>query len=138
MEYLPLGSLEDQLYPPTATKKKMMLGKPKAQPTVRQSRLSWLSIYQIANQVAEGMNYMHSKKMLHRDLKPGNILVESNTIDNYQVKLADFGLVRKKSLAMTTKIGTPTVSRHWFLFCSSVCFVFINRVSQYHNQNTYY
>jgi len=38
-----------------------------------------------------GLNYMHSAGVLHRDLKPQNILVDTNTCD---VRLCDFGLSR--------------------------------------------
>jgi len=41
-------------------------------------------------QILEGVKYCHSKKILHRDLKPQNILISKNGI----IKLADFGLAR--------------------------------------------
>ena len=37
-----------------------------------------------------GLKYIHSCAVLHRDLKPGNILLDHN----YQIKIADFGLAR--------------------------------------------
>lgn len=37
-----------------------------------------------------GLKYIHSCAVLHRDLKPGNILLD----DNYQIKICDFGLAR--------------------------------------------
>lgn len=37
-----------------------------------------------------GLKYIHSCSVLHRDLKPGNILLN----DNYIVKICDFGLAR--------------------------------------------
>ena len=37
-----------------------------------------------------GLKYIHSCAVLHRDLKPGNILLDHN----YQVKICDFGLAR--------------------------------------------
>ncbi len=41
-------------------------------------------------QMLEGVKYCHAKKILHRDLKPQNILINSNKV----IKLADFGLAR--------------------------------------------
>ena len=37
-----------------------------------------------------GLKYIHSCSVLHRDLKPGNILIDHN----YQIKICDFGLAR--------------------------------------------
>ena len=37
-----------------------------------------------------GLKYIHSCAVLHRDLKPGNILLDIN----YQIKICDFGLAR--------------------------------------------
>ena len=37
-----------------------------------------------------GLKYIHSCAVLHRDLKPGNILIDHD----YQVKVCDFGLAR--------------------------------------------
>jgi serine/threonine protein kinase len=41
-------------------------------------------------QILEGVSYMHSKGVFHRDLKPQNILINSSGL----VKIADFGLGR--------------------------------------------
>ena len=45
-------------------------------------------------QILEGVKYCHAQKILHRDLKPQNILISSKGI----VKLADFGLARVFSI----------------------------------------
>ncbi len=41
-------------------------------------------------QMAEGLHYIHSKRLVHRDIKPGNILI--SITDPVQLKLGDFGL----------------------------------------------
>ncbi|VDD86569.1 unnamed protein product [Enterobius vermicularis] len=40
-----------------------------------------------SRQIADGMKYLHSKKIIHRDLKSPNILVN----DQYVLKICDFG-----------------------------------------------
>ena len=41
-------------------------------------------------QVSDGMNYLHEKKIIHRDLALRNILITSKTV----CKISDFGLSR--------------------------------------------
>ena len=45
----------------------------------------------ILKQLIEGVAYLHRNKILHRDIKSANILLN----DEGDVKLADFGLGRK-------------------------------------------
>jgi serine/threonine protein kinase len=51
------------------------------------------------------MALVHSKCVLHRDLKPGNVLLDGN----FEVWLADFGLskVIGPGIERTNSIGTP-------------------------------
>lgn len=54
----------------------------------------------VGRQVAAGLEYLHSKGVVHRDVKPENLLVDSSD----RVYLADFGV--SDVFAATT--GTPT------------------------------
>ncbi|MCX7552541.1 protein kinase [Marinicella sp. S1101] len=58
-------------------------------------------------QVCEAIAHAHDRGVVHRDIKPGNILVN----DNYEVKVLDFGIALKDentALTMTGAVmGTP-------------------------------
>eukprot|EP01134_Creolimax_fragrantissima_P000257 CFRG0257T1 len=57
-------------------------------------------------QVLQGLQYMHENKMVHRDIKAGNVLLTNSG----EVKLADFGVSAmniKTNQARDTFIGTP-------------------------------
>eukprot|EP00966_Prymnesium_polylepis_P086177 1994698-Prymnesium_polylepis.1 len=59
-------------------------------------------------QVLEGLAYIHDAGVIHRDLKPQNILVDAEGI----AKLADFGLARMCPLRGTTL--TPQLVTRWY------------------------
>ena len=56
--------------------------------------LSDIEIKKILLQLNEAFKMMLSKNVIHRDLKPQNILIKYNSPNTYTVKLADFGLSR--------------------------------------------
>jgi serine/threonine protein kinase len=55
--------------------------------------ISWATRAKMAYEVATGISFFHSKKMIHRDIKSDNLLIS----DNWNVKLCDFGLSRSVS-----------------------------------------
>ena len=52
-------------------------------------------------QMAQGLDYLHSNNFVHRDVKPGNILIT----ERGQVKLADFGFSK-----LTTSSGVYSLT----------------------------
>ena len=62
------------------------------------------TLTKIAYQIAEGMAYLHSENIVHRDLKTLNILLDSNLIP----RICDFGISREidSDNVMTGSIGT--------------------------------
>ncbi len=53
----------------------------------------------ITAQILEGLCYIHSRKIIHRDIKPQNILLNQKG----QVKLADFGMAGIKDSTQTNR-----------------------------------
>jgi len=60
-----------------------------------------------AYDIARGMQFLHSRKIVHRDMKSLNVLLD----DNKKVRICDFGFSRfaNENTLMTSNIGTP----HW-------------------------
>lgn len=59
-------------------------------------------------QLLEGITYCHSQRVLHRDLKPQNLLVDTEG----HIKLADFGLAR--AFGIPVRAYTHEVVTLWY------------------------
>src|SRR3989440_3573512 len=56
----------------------------------------------IVTQACRGLEYAHRNGVVHRDVKPGNLLVSDNEV----VKLADFGIARATDQSSITQVGS--------------------------------
>ncbi len=63
-------------------------------------------------QILCGLKYIHSANVLHRDLKPGNLLVNADC----ELKICDFGLARGFSMDPEENAGymTEYVATRWY------------------------
>ena len=67
----------------------------------------------IIYQVLKALKYMHSGQLLHRDMKPSNILLNSEC----HAKLCDFGLARSVSFLVEGEqqpVMTEYVATRWY------------------------
>jgi serine/threonine protein kinase len=56
----------------------------------------------VVTQACRGLDYAHRNGVVHRDVKPGNLLVSDSEV----VKLADFGIARAVDQSSITQVGS--------------------------------
>jgi serine/threonine-protein kinase len=75
---------------------------------VERGSLPWDEALPLAEQIAEALQYAHNRNLVHRDIKPQNILVS----ENEGAVLTDFGLVKAMTSSGMTRtgsfLGTPS------------------------------
>jgi tRNA A-37 threonylcarbamoyl transferase component Bud32 len=72
-----------------------------------QMRLPVDRTLEILEQVASALDYAHENGLVHRDVKPGNIMIEHLQRGGDRVFLTDFGLVRRvDATSRLTKVGS--------------------------------
>jgi len=64
--------------------------------------LSLAQSISVVTQACRGLDYAHRNGVVHRDVKPGNLLVSDSEV----VKLADFGIARAVDQSSITQVGS--------------------------------
>lgn len=76
----------------------------------RQGRLSEITVVNFAIQIASALQHAHSHHIIHRDIKPQNILMTKEGI----LKVADFGIARATTSNTVTTTNEAFGSVHYF------------------------
>ncbi|KAJ9088464.1 hypothetical protein DSO57_1022816 [Entomophthora muscae] len=69
----------------------------------RKDLLAWNTRHSVTLGIARGIDFIHSKNILHRDIKSDNVLLELNGNEIVQVKIADFGICRLQNDMLASK-----------------------------------
>lgn len=74
---------------------------------VEQGSIKPVEVLHYMSQIASAIDYAHSKNVIHRDIKPNNIIIDSS----YRPYLLDFGVAKLSDTSLTpagTVVGTPS------------------------------
>ncbi|MEN0067961.1 MAG: serine/threonine-protein kinase, partial [Myxococcota bacterium] len=67
---------------------------PRLSDLVRNGPMSAAELLPLMVQVCKGLRYAHQRGAVHRDLKPGNLLIKEDDEGRRQLKIVDFGVVK--------------------------------------------
>ncbi|MEN8904714.1 MAG: protein kinase, partial [Clostridiales bacterium] len=75
-----------------------------------ENSLNWREAINISIQICSAIEHAHKNKIVHRDIKPHNILLTKDGV----AKVADFGIARAVTNTTITMVGSTIGSVHYF------------------------
>ena len=75
-----------------------------------EGRIPWKVAVDIAKQISSALEMAHKNGIVHRDIKPHNIIIS----DDFTVKVTDFGIAKAVTNATMTAFGSTIGSVHYF------------------------
>jgi len=88
----------------------LIQGKTLKQIIVEDGKLSWKWSVNVAIQIASALETAHKNNIVHRDIKPHNIIITEDGI----AKVTDFGIAKAVSNSTITTFGATIGSVHYF------------------------
>ncbi|MBR1539755.1 MAG: Stk1 family PASTA domain-containing Ser/Thr kinase [Clostridia bacterium] len=88
----------------------LIQGKTLKEIIVEDGKLSWKWSVNIAIQIASALETAHKNNIIHRDIKPHNIIITEEGLS----KVTDFGIAKAVSNSTITAFGTTIGSVHYF------------------------
>lgn len=77
---------------------------------IEQGKIDWKTACEYAVGICEAIEHAHSKNIVHRDIKPHNIMITNDNV----VKVTDFGIARAVSSSTLVRAGNVIGSVHYF------------------------
>ena len=88
----------------------LVKGKTLKEIIVEDGRMGWKWSVKIAKQIAQALEVAHKNNIIHRDIKPHNIIIKEDGV----AKVTDFGIAKAVSNSTITAFGTTIGSVHYF------------------------
>ncbi len=76
----------------------------------RRGKLPWKEAVNIASQISAGLAKAHANHIVHRDIKPHNIIITKDGV----AKVTDFGIAKAVSSSTINALGSTLGSVHYF------------------------
>lgn len=67
----------------------------------------------IVADMIEGMKWLHEMSVVHRDIKPTNVLLLKNKVGELEVKISDFGFAKQLEVSDSQMSIAPDGSKYW-------------------------